>query len=411
MASIDKAAMGWTIAIVAVAVGIATMASQSQIFDAPVQTSPPVVQETPPPQPTDTKQTLPGWDRIESVLDPGIGHETHQLAILLAPSTKVYHGAVEYDVSEPIQLVALHGPLGPGEDSGQPIWTPDGETKFALTFVDPGNSKGKWIFAGNALALHTMKTTPFIADYKLDVEESSLSDTILTGTMGSMLDPGIGHESHSIAIIIPPGNDVYSGILSYSASEPIQLVSLEGPLAEGESSPLIWTPDGSTNFALTFVDRDNQMGSWDFSGNALAVHTMNMNGFTVSYSVASTKTLGEVPMEVTPMVEEPVETPSGPVTVEVLIPSGTSLPGCEETNECWNPSTVSINVGDTVVWPNEDSAAHTVTSGTPAEGPDGMFDSSLLMATGSFEYTFESSGTYDYFCMVHPWMVGTVQVS
>ena len=37
-----------------------------------------------------------------------------------------------------------------------------------------------------------------------------------------------------------------------------------------------------------------------------------------------------------------------------------------------------------VVWSNDDTAAHTVTSGTPAEGPDGIFDSSMFMAGTTF---------------------------
>jgi len=113
-------------------------------------------------------------------------------------------------------------------------------------------------------------------------------DIIKSGTMESMVDPGLGHEYHQLAIILPPSEDVYSGILTYSASEPIQLVSLHGPLAEGEDKgQAIWTPDGETKFALTFVDNKASMGSWKFSGNALAVHTMKTDPFTVSYSVAA----------------------------------------------------------------------------------------------------------------------------
>ena len=116
-----------------------------------------------------------------------------------------------------------------------------------------------------------------------------------------------------------------------------------------------------------------------------------------------------------PVMEEPskpvMEEPTGPMTVEVSIPAGTSVPGCEETNKCFIPSSVSIMKGDTVVWSNDDSAAHTVTSGSPADGPSGMFDSSLLIGGKSFEHTFDSSGSVDYFCMVHPWMTGSVQVS
>ena len=109
--------------------------------------------------------------------------------------------------------------------------------------------------------------------------------------------------------------------------------------------------------------------------------------------------------------EEEPSAMTGPVTVEVSIPSGTSVPGCEETNECYIPKTVSINAGDTVSWSNDDTAAHTVTGGSAADGPSGMFDSSLLIAGGTFEQTFDASGTLDYYCMVHPWMTGSIQVS
>ena len=101
---------------------------------------------------------------------------------------------------------------------------------------------------------------------------------------------------------------------------------------------------------------------------------------------------------------------AGPQTFNVSMPAGTSVPGCEETNECYIPATVRIFVGDTVSWINDDTAAHTVTSGTPKDGPSGTFDSSLVMGGATFEYTFNDAGTYDYFCMVHPWMIGTVEV-
>ena len=98
---------------------------------------------------------------------------------------------------------------------------------------------------------------------------------------------------------------------------------------------------------------------------------------------------------------------------DVLIPAGTSVPGCQETNECYVPSSISINEGDTIIWFNDDIAVHTVTSGTPADGPDGLFDSSLILAGESFSVSFEGfeSGQYDYFCMVHPWMTGEVLVT
>jgi len=411
MTSIDKAAVVWTMVIVVIGVGIALLGGQLQSSTAPDYTPTIEVEKesADTTQPTVSKPTMVGWDRVESVQDPGVEHETHQIAIILPPSDKVYSGTIQYDSSEPIQLVTLHGPLGTGEDNGQPIWTPDGKTKFALTFVDNKKSRGSWQFAGNALAVHTMKTTPFITDYKLDYEESSVSDTVMNGVVESIIDPGVGHGSHSLAIIIPPSERIHTGILSYSVSEPIQLVSLNGPLGSDESADLIWTPDGTTMFELTFVDPKTNMGSWKFSGNALALHTLNTNGFSASYSVATTVEHMEK-KEVMKHEEEP-SAMTGPVTVEVSIPSGTSVPGCEETNECYIPKTVSINAGDTVSWSNDDTAAHTVTSGSAADGPSGMFDSSLLIAGGTFEQTFDASGTLDYYCMVHPWMTGSIQVS
>jgi plastocyanin len=113
------------------------------------------------------------------------------------------------------------------------------------------------------------------------------------------------------------------------------------------------------------------------------------------------------------MMEEPVapvEESSEPKTVSVEIPKGTSSPGCETSNACFSPASLTINAGDTVKWTNTDTAAHTVTSGSPSNGPDGVFDSSLVMGGASFENTFDEAGSYDYFCMVHPWMVGNIQV-
>ena len=93
----------------------------------------------------------------------------------------------------------------------------------------------------------------------------------------------------------------------------------------------------------------------------------------------------------------------------VSLPAGTSVPGCEETNACYVPSSVNIGVGETVTWSNDDTAAHTVTSGSVG-GVDGIFDSSIFTAGTTFSHTFEEEGTFDYFCMVHPWMVGNVIV-
>jgi len=91
---------------------------------------------------------------------------------------------------------------------------------------------------------------------------------------------------------------------------------------------------------------------------------------------------------------------------------GSSTPGCEATADgCFIPSMVTLDIGGEVTWANDDNAAHTVTAGTPTDGPSGAFDSGLVMAGSSFSHIFEEAGSYDYFCMVHPWMQGMVMVS
>jgi len=100
--------------------------------------------------------------------------------------------------------------------------------------------------------------------------------------------------------------------------------------------------------------------------------------------------------------------PSAFADVTVTNAEGSSTPGCEPN--CFIPNPVTIEVGETVTWENNDTAAHTASGGNPTDGPSGVFDSSLIMAGASFSYTFDTAGSYDYFCMVHPWMEGTVIV-
>ena len=89
---------------------------------------------------------------------------------------------------------------------------------------------------------------------------------------------------------------------------------------------------------------------------------------------------------------------------------GSSTPGCEDTNNCFIPSVATVDLGAVVTWENTDNAAHTATSGSATDGPDGVWDSSLMMVNGSYSYTADTVGTFDYFCMVHPWMTGTLIV-
>ena len=120
-------------------------------------------------------------------------------------------------------------------------------------------------------------------------------------------------------------------------------------------------------------------------------------------------TLEETQQEIMPVEEPVMETTQ--VSAEIVsIPEGSGAPGCEETDECYIPSTLNISAGTTVVWENNDAAAHLATSGTPDGGPDGIFDSGMIMGGATYEYEFAETGEFVYYCLVHPWMIGTVIV-
>ena len=115
------------------------------------------------------------------------------------------------------------------------------------------------------------------------------------------------------------------------------------------------------------------------------------------------------PVVVTPVVVTPVVVT--PVVVTTVAGSGS--PGCEEVEGCFIPSTATVDVGGKVIFSNTDSAAHTFTSGeaTDVESVGAVFDSSLAMAGGSFEWSPTEAGDVPYFCLIHPWMIGNITVN
>ncbi len=70
----------------------------------------------------------------------------------------------------------------------------------------------------------------------------------------------------------------------------------------------------------------------------------------------------------------------------------------------YDPSSMTVSAGTTVTWTNNGSTAITVTS------PDGLFDSDSIAPGSSFSHTFDTPGTYRYFCVPFPHMKGVITV-
>ena len=107
-------------------------------------------------------------------------------------------------------------------------------------------------------------------------------------------------------------------------------------------------------------------------------------------------------MIATLVVEAPKE------ATKIGIPEGAAIP--EDGKIFYDPEIINVSTGTTVEWINEDAAMHTATSGSPTNGADGIFDSQILNLGDTYQFTFEEVGNYDYYCILHPWMLGTINV-
>ncbi len=93
-------------------------------------------------------------------------------------------------------------------------------------------------------------------------------------------------------------------------------------------------------------------------------------------------------------------------TSSVSIIKGASNPSAAEP---YNPSPLTVSVGTTIVWTNNDNTEHTVTEGSPSGNtPPNGFDSGILAPGKTFTHHFDTAGTTQYYCTLHPTMLGEI---
>jgi len=100
-----------------------------------------------------------------------------------------------------------------------------------------------------------------------------------------------------------------------------------------------------------------------------------------------------VPSNGLPLAPTSEEPPAMPPQIEVAI-----------EGSAFNPATLNVPVGTTILWYNNDSATHTITA------RNNLFDSGNLAPGDTFQYTFEQSGSLEYYCKIHPSMVGEITI-
>ncbi|RMF31648.1 MAG: copper-binding protein [Candidatus Nitrosothermus koennekii] len=127
------------------------------------------------------------------------------------------------------------------------------------------------------------------------------------------------------------------------------------------------------------------------------LHPFMVGQFTIEEAVVSEATI-----------------PEGSITVEIVNGAGQ-----RDHPEFYKPDLVTINVGDTVTWINNDIVPHTVTGAIDAQDPNTWgsvtiagekFDSGVFLPDERWSFTFNEKGEYEYVCTLHPWMTGEVRV-
>ena len=117
------------------------------------------------------------------------------------------------------------------------------------------------------------------------VDANSRKKIHFTQTITSLPDPGQGHEGHQLALILSPSEGtIYDGSLTFTSSEPVQLVVLHEINETDVKGQPTWTIDGKKIYGLSLIDRGIQSDSFEFTGAALGLHSTNSE-FTATVSV------------------------------------------------------------------------------------------------------------------------------
>ena len=128
------------------------------------------------------------------------------------------------------------------------------------------------------------------------ISVSSLSDQFVdagsrkkihfTQTITSSQDPGQGHQNHQLALILSPNEGtLYNGSMTFTSSQPVEIVVLHEINSQDVKGQPTWTVDGNTVYGLSLIDLDEKSGSFEFTGAALALHSSDSKEFTVTVSV------------------------------------------------------------------------------------------------------------------------------
>ena len=118
------------------------------------------------------------------------------------------------------------------------------------------------------------------------VDAGSRKKIHFTQTVTSSQDPGQGHENHQLAFILSPNEGtLYDGSMTFTSSEPVQIVVLHEINSQEIQGQPTWTINGNIVYGLSLIDSQKNSDSVEFTGAALALHSQNSKEFTATVSI------------------------------------------------------------------------------------------------------------------------------
>ncbi len=109
-----------------------------------------------------------------------------------------------------------------------------------------------------------------------------------------------------------------------------------------------------------------------------------------------------------PTTDQPA--PDQPTSTDTSAPAASGAT-VEIDDFGYDPATTTVEAGTTVTWTNEDATAHTVTAGSEDAPEPDRFDEEVTEQGQTIEVTFDEPGTQAYYCTIHPFMQGTIEVT
>lgn len=327
---------------------------------------------------------------VTSSQDPLPGHEGMQMATILPfrQDGTVYSGVLTYTSTAPVEVVTLN--MQTLNETEQDILnaTDDGEfgalftsqlddqTSLSSSYIIPSYAgspipSASVPFVGNAVWLHTLDGTPFTATFAVNALvlpsqiQNKFNDPLETSDTESLEDDQEGADGEATEDV---DNENTTDTDTDGASE-------QGDDLDAEEE----TEEDATATTTTSDDEDDGDG---LESAAADDTTENVDGADNEEAI-------------------------------VIIPEGSS----SLTDDAYRPNPIEVNTGDTVTWINDDLTSHTATSGNPESGSTGMFggtdDSPEIIGPegGTQSFTFDEAGEFEYYCTLHPSMVGTVIVT